>query len=178
MVRDSLVAATRREGSPFAAREELKQITSQSEREGSLSATERAMIHNVVDFESVKAHDVMVPLSKVVSVQPDASIADAINLSVSSGFDRLPVINPAGQATGLINILDVLFERNLGKSVSHYVRRVVMANDDEPAYRIVQRLRAARLGAAAVLDRQRKLRGIVTMEDLIRRLVSSTEVRT
>ena len=165
-------------GRLFAAREELKQITSQSEREGSLSATERAMIHNVVDFEAVKAHDVMVPLSKVVGVQPDTSVEEAVELSASSGFDRLPVITPGGQAAGLINILDVLFERNPGKSVSHYMRRVVMANDDEPAYRIVQRLRAARLGVAAVLDRQRKLRGIVTIEDLIRRLVSSTEVRT
>src|SRR5712692_4116127 len=33
----------------FAAREELKQITTDSEREGSLTSTERAMIHNVVD---------------------------------------------------------------------------------------------------------------------------------
>ena len=38
----------------FAGREEVKQITEQSEREGSLTATERAMIHNVVDFRSVK----------------------------------------------------------------------------------------------------------------------------
>jgi len=41
----------------------------------------------------------------------------------------------------------------------------------------VQRLRAARLGLAAVLDRERNLRGIVTIEDLISRLVSSTEPR-
>jgi CBS domain containing-hemolysin-like protein len=75
----------------------------------------------------------------------------------------------------LINILDVLLEKNGDKSVSHYMRRVVMANEEEPAYRIVQRLRAARLGLAAVLDRERNLRGIVTIEDLVRRLVSSTE---
>ncbi len=36
----------------FAAREELKQITAESEREGSLTATERAMIHSVVDFRA------------------------------------------------------------------------------------------------------------------------------
>jgi CBS domain containing-hemolysin-like protein len=52
-----------------------------------------------------------------------------------------------------------------------------MASEEEPAYRIVQRLRAARLGLAAVLDRKRNLRGIVTIEDLIRRLVSATEAR-
>ena len=46
----------------FIAREELKQIAVQSEREGSLTSTERAMIHNVVDFRNVRAADVMVPL--------------------------------------------------------------------------------------------------------------------
>src|SRR5881275_256707 len=76
----------------FAAREELKQITSDSEREGSLTSTERAMIHNVVDFGGVKAHEVMVPLNKVIAVHPDASVEEAIKLSASSGLDRLPVI--------------------------------------------------------------------------------------
>src|SRR5438094_351886 len=154
-------------GRLFAAREELKQITTQSEREGSLTATERAMIHNVVDFGGVKAHEVMVTLNKVIAVQPDASVEEAIKLSASSGLDRLPVITPEGQPKGLINILDVLLEKNGGEPVSQYMRRVVMANEDEPAYRIVQRLRAARLGLAAVLDRQRNLRGIVTIEDLV-----------
>ena len=56
--------------------------------------------------------------------------------------------------------------------------RIVTANEEEPAYQIVQRLRAARLGLAAVLDRERHLRGIVTIEDLVRRLVSSTEAST
>ncbi len=57
------------------------------------------------------------------------------------------------------------------------MRRIVMTSEEEPAYRVVQRLRTARLGLAAVLDEKRKLRGIVTIEDLVRRLVSSTDAR-
>ncbi|HKQ39776.1 MAG TPA: CNNM domain-containing protein [Verrucomicrobiae bacterium] len=164
-------------GRLFAAPEELKQITSQSEREGSLTATERALIHNVFDFRGVKARDVMVPLTNVVTITPNTSVNDAIALSASSGLDRLPVIASDGQPTGLINVLDVLLEKNGSKPLSHYTRRIVMTNADEPAYRIVQRLRAARLGLAAVLDRRQNLLGIVTIEDLVRRLVSSSEVR-
>ncbi len=161
----------------FAAREELKQIMSQSEREGSLTATERAMIHNVVDFWNIKACDVMVPLSNVIAVQPGASTEEALKLGASSGLDHLPVINAEGQPTGLINVLDILLEQNGARPLSNYVRRIVLTREDELAYRIVQRLRAARLGLAAVLDNKRNLRGIVAIEDLIRRLVSSTEGR-
>jgi putative hemolysin len=161
----------------FAGREELKQITAQSEREGSLTATERAMIHNVFDFRGVKARDVMVPFTQVVAIRPESSVDEALQIGSSSGLDRLPVINANGQASGLINVLDILLDKNGAKSLAHYTRRIVSANEEEPAYRIVQRLRAARLGLAAVLDRERNLRGIVTIEDLISRLVSSTEPR-
>jgi putative hemolysin len=162
----------------FAAREELKQITTQSEREGSLTATERAMIHNVVDFRGVKVRDVMLPLPRVVAVEPNASIEEALDLSASSGVDRLPIITPEGQPVGLVNVLDILLEQNgENKPLSSYVRRIVTTSEEEPAYRIAQQLRAARLGLAAVLDGKKKIRGIVTIEDLVRRLVSSSEAR-
>ena len=160
-------------GRLFAAREELKQITSQSEREGTLTATERAMIHSVVDFRGSKVRDVMLPAAKVVALHSGAPTQEALDLSASTGLDRLPVLAADGQPAGLINVLDILLDRNGTKPLSNYVRRIVTTTDDEPAYRIMQQLRAARLGLAAVVDRKNKFRGIVATEDLIRRLVSA-----
>jgi magnesium and cobalt exporter, CNNM family len=164
---------TGKRGRLFAAREELKQITTESEHEGTLTATERAMIHSVVDFRGVKARDVMLPSAKVVGLHSGASVQQALELSASTGLDRLPVLAPDGQPAGLVNVLDILLDRNETKPLSNYVRRIVTTTDDEPAYRIMQQLRAARLGLAAVVDRKNKFRGIVATEDLIRRLVSA-----
>jgi len=161
----------------FAGREDLKQITAQSELEGSLTPTERAMIHNVVDFRTVKVRDVMLPSAKVVALPPSASTREAIELGASSSLDRLPVITPGGQPDGLINILDILLDQNGSKPLHNYIRRIVTTTEDESAYRVVQQLRAARLGLAAVLDRKKRFCGIVTIEDLIRRLISSSEAR-
>jgi CBS domain containing-hemolysin-like protein len=155
----------------FAAREELKQITAQSEREGSLTATERAMIHNVVDFQNLAARDVMKPLSKVARLKPDSPIDDVFSVSKSTGFDRLPVIDASGDAIGLVNVLDILLDKDQPKSLSQYMRRMVTVQESEPAARAVRRLRAARLGLAAVVDQKRNLVGVVTSEDLIARLV-------
>src|SRR3982074_2522276 len=99
-------------GRIFVAREELKHITAQSEREGSITATERAMIHNVVDFRGIKARDVMVPMQKVLAVSPDATIASALELARIAKVDRLPVISRDGHAHGLINVLDVLLDKD------------------------------------------------------------------
>ena len=159
----------------FAGREELKQIATQSEREGALTAAERAMIHNVFDFRAVKSRDIMVAVANVVAIRPDTSLDEAVEIGLRSGIDRLPVIGDHGQPAGLVDVFDILVGRNGGQSLTRFTRRIVAADENEPAYRVVQRLRAARLGLAAVFDRKKKWRGVVTIEDLIRRLISFTE---
>jgi hypothetical protein len=65
------------------------------------------------------------------------------------------VITPGGQPDGLVNVLDILLDQNGSKPLHNYVRRIVTTTEDESAYRVVQQLRAARLGLAAVLDRKK-----------------------
>ena len=78
-----------------------------------------------------------------------------------------------GQPAGLVNVPDILLERDGNKPLGEYVRRIITTTDDEPAYRVLQQLRAARLGLAAVVDRKNNFRGIVAIEDLVRHLVST-----
>ncbi|MEP6810474.1 MAG: CNNM domain-containing protein [Chthoniobacterales bacterium] len=156
----------------FAAREELKQVAVQSEREGSLTSSERAMIHNVVDFRNVRVRDVMKPLGQCLTVPANSSIESVLQLSSASGIDDFPVIQ-AGAAIGLVNALDILLDKTAPTSLPRYTRRIVTAQENEPAYRVIRRLRAARLRLAAVVDARRRLLGIVTDEELIRRLVQS-----
>ena len=157
----------------FTAREELKQIAEQGEREGAITSTERAMIHNVVDFRNVHARDVMVPIGQAVTVSPLASVDEVLELSGSTGIDRLPVISEAGEAIGLVNIHDILFDPAEPRVLAKYIRRIVTAREDEPAYRIIRRLRAARISLAAVTDAEKRLIGIATGEEMIKRLVRS-----
>ena len=168
-----LPAQAGKRGRLFAARDELKQIATESEREGGLTATERAMIHSVVDFRGSKVRDVMLPAAKVAALHSGASTQEALELSASTGLDRLPVLASDGKPAGLVNVLDILFERNGNKPLAEYVRRIVTTTDNESTYRVMQQLRGARLDLAAVVDRKNNFRGIVTVEDLIRRLVSA-----
>jgi CBS domain containing-hemolysin-like protein len=158
----------------FAAREELKQITSQSEREGTLTSVERAMIHNVVDFPGVRIRDVMVPLKKTITVRLDTPVSEVLKMSRKSGIERFPVLARDGKPVGLVNSLDLLLSAERSPTLAQQARRMVTADEDESAYQVMRRLRAARLGLAGILDRHRKLSGVVTIEDLVRRLVQSS----
>ncbi|MDQ3115114.1 MAG: CNNM domain-containing protein [Verrucomicrobiota bacterium] len=157
----------------FAAREDLKQLTVESERQGALSSAERAMIHNVVDFRTVKVADVMVPRDKVVAVRPGTTIPELLALSAQTGIDRVPVIDENGSAPGLVNVMDVLLDQSAPRELSQFMGHIVASGETESAYRTIRRLRAAHSTIAAVFDEQRRLTGIVTVEDLVRRLVQS-----
>jgi CBS domain containing-hemolysin-like protein len=151
----------------------LKQLTVEGELQGSLTSAERAMIHNVVDFRTVKVADVMRPLRDVVSVGPETPLPDLLRLSAQTEVDRVPVISENGRALGLVNVFDILLDPRPHRALRDYTRRIVTAAENESAYRIIRRLRAARLTLAAVVDARRQLTGIVTVEDLVRRLVQS-----
>ena len=157
----------------FAAREDLKQLTVESERQGALSSAERAMIHNVVDFRTVKVADVMVPRDKVVAARPETTIPELLALSAQTGIERVPVIAENGSALGLVNVLDVLLDQSAPRELSPFMGHIVSSGETEAAYRTIRRLRAAHATLAAVFDEQRRLTGIVTVEDLVRRLVQS-----
>jgi putative hemolysin len=154
----------------FAGREELKQITTQSERGGVLSSAERAIIHNVVDFTSVKVRDVMVPLAKTISLPLDETPDRALQLSEQSGIDRFPVMDNS-RPVGLINVFDILVDTAVRQNLREYMRRIITASENESAYRVVRRLRAARIGLAAVIDPCHQFTGIVALEDLVRHLI-------
>ena len=155
----------------FVAREDLKYLTSEIERMGMLSSMERQMIHNVVDFRSVKVRDVMVAIPNVVTVRPDTTIEQLVKLSRHSRFDRYPVVDRRGRIIGMVNIFDLLVDQSLISTVRGFMRRILTVRQDDQASIVLSRLRAAPSSLAAVVDEQGNTTGIVSVEDLLNPLV-------
>ena len=163
----------------FGAREDFKYFAVESERLGAITKTEREMIHNIVDFRGVTVRDVMVPMEKVRAIRDEVTVGELIAFSRQTHIDRMPVLDAAGRIAGMVNVFDTLIEtsgvRAIGTSrVRAFQRRIVTVRDTAPAYEAFRRLRAARAHVAVVADDSGAQLGIVTVEDLVKRLVSST----
>lgn len=157
----------------FVAREDFKYLTIESERGGTLTHEERAMIHNVVDFRSITAQEVMIPMSAARTVPVQMTIPDFLNTIRGTNFERWPVVGENGRITGVIDTYDIALDGRRRGSIEPFQRRIVRASENEPAYSILRKLRAARVSVAVVLDEGGQALGIVFSEDLIKRLVST-----
>jgi putative hemolysin len=155
----------------FVAREDLKYVTSEIERMGMLSSIERQMIHNVVDFRAVKVRDVMVAIANVVTVRPETTVEQLIDLSRRSRFDRYPVLGPRGKIVGMVNVFDLIVDQPSISTARDYIRRILTVRPDDQASIVLSRLRAAPSNVAAVVDEQGNTIGIVSVEDLLNPLV-------
>ena len=155
----------------FLAREDLKDVTSEIERLGALSSIERRMIHNVVDFQSVRVRDVMVKMETVVFVRPDSPLDAVVRLSKEAKFDRLPVIDETGKIIGVVNVFDLIVDRRPDTVAQQYLRRILTVTADEPASLVIRRLRAVPQNLAAVVNDSGQTVGIVSVEDLLNPLV-------
>ncbi len=158
----------------FVAREDLKYVTSEIERMGMLSSIERQMIHNVVDFRSVKVSDVMVSISSAVTVRPETTIEQLLEIFRRSRFDRYPVVNEMGKIVGVVTVFDLILNRPAVSTVREYMRRILTVRAEEQAAPVLRRLRASPISLAAVVDDKGKTVGIVSVEDLFNPLVRVT----
>jgi len=157
----------------FVAREDFKYLTIETERAGELSHVERKMIHGVVDFRTVTARDVMIPIDQVRAISAGADLSELIAKGKETQLDRWPVQTENGTFSGIVNMLDVaLSGRDSGRADS-LQRRIVKLAPNEPAYTVLHKLRAGRSRMAAVLGPDGKPIGIVTWEDVVLRLVKS-----
>ncbi len=156
-----------------ASREELKFFADAGERTGDLSPIERAMIHDVLDFRGLTAESIMIPWERVVSVPLDATCETILATAKEHNVDRMPALASDGKVAGLVLTLDVLFDGKPGLTAKNFLRHVVTVPVREPAYRLMRKLRAARITLAVVESRSRTPLGIVANEDLVGRLVQS-----
>jgi CBS domain containing-hemolysin-like protein len=60
--------------------------------------------------------------------------------------------------------------------IESFQRRIVKVAENEPAYSVLRKLRAARITVAVVSNAQGQQLGVVMWEDLVRRLVTMAAV--
>ncbi|MEO6846520.1 MAG: CNNM domain-containing protein [Chthoniobacterales bacterium] len=136
-----------------------------------LGATEKQMIDNVLEFRKVRISDVLIPMKEVVTILPTASREELLESAKTTDIERFPIMTANGEVLGLVQLMDFITNGHEEHTLIAGMRRIVSVGEKETGLSVLQKLRAARLTLALVVAGNGKPAGIVTSEDLIRRLL-------
>ncbi len=155
----------------FAAREDFKYVTLESEHAGAITPTERRLIHGIVDLRSVSARDLMQPLTNFPSILEGATLEELIAASRGSSLERFLVVSTSGEILGIVSLFEAILARAPGAKISSHTRRIASVPATESALRVLRKLRTARTQVALVMQGDTP-EGLLFAEALYRRLVS------
>jgi putative hemolysin len=160
-------------GHLFGSRDELRRLMQESARE--LSTEERSMIERVLDLQSSRIGDVMVPMPKAVTVTAEMSVGEAMAVCRDKGLSRLPVWQEAGGArriAGLFTLRSTIYSAgeglDPGAPVSRFIRPATFVDVDTRLDEAMRHLQRSGQRLAIVLARDRREVGIVSLQDVLK----------
>jgi CBS domain-containing protein len=114
----------------------------------------------------------------LVTVRPDASIEDAIEMLLSQSISGLPVIDEDGRLVGVITefaLLAVAYDKRVkNHTVSqHMTREVITVDVNDPVSRIADLCIVHRVRRVPVMQDGRLI-GVIARRDVLRTLVESS----
>jgi magnesium and cobalt exporter, CNNM family len=134
---------------------------------------EREMIHSILEFGETLVREVMTPRPDMVTVPPDATLAELVSITSDEGYSRIPVAID-GDVTGMVIVKDLLPMLADGRHdlrVTEVMRPVEFVPETKLASVLLGEMRAGKVHQMVVIDEYGDIAGLVTIEDLLEELV-------
>jgi len=107
-------------------------------------------------------------IREVKTISERASIAEAAKLIMESQFTHIPVISGDGKIVGIVTAWDIstaVAKRHEGLA-EIMTRKVITADSGEPLELVIRKLERYNISALPVIDRNRKVIGMVTSDEI------------
>ncbi len=162
----------------FITAEKLKTIVTVSHEEGVIETDEKEMLYNVFNFGDSYAKDVMIPRTDMVAIDLDASYKDVMQIFKQHQFSRMPVFKDSfDNIVGMLYIKDLLMDTELNDSftISSVLREAFFIHEFTKTNKLFKKLQLKKIGMAVVVDEYGGTSGLITIEDLIERIVGDID---
>ena len=142
-----------------------------------LEEDDRELIHSIFEWGDTVVREVMIPRTDMITIDDDQDVSAAMQLFLSSGVSRMPVVGKdADEVLGILYLRDVArlsFEKPLAKTtaVRDLARPAVFVPESKKADDTLRQMQLDSNHLAMVVDEYGGIAGLVTMEDLIEELV-------
>ncbi len=113
----------------------------------------------------------------VIIAHPTDEISDVARKLVENNINHLPVVDKEGKLMGIITSWDIANAIAKGKVKLSDVmtRKVVIAREDEPVDVIARRIDKYEISGLPIVDKDKKVKGMITAEDISRLIGESAK---
>jgi len=163
-----------------AAEEQILDAVTEGRHRGVIAHQESEMIESIIEFKDSAVSQISTPRTKVVTVVENATVAQALETAIASGHSRLPVrAQSAEEIIGVLHVKDALrlagSEGAATTPVRDIMRSPYFVPETKRIRELLQEFRATNVHMAIVLDEYGGTAGIVTIEDVLEKIVGQIE---
>ncbi|HEX4692086.1 MAG TPA: hemolysin family protein [Solirubrobacteraceae bacterium] len=165
-------------GAGIRTADELRALVDEAEGSGVIGRAQEQLLHNVFDFGSREARDIMVPALDVEWIDADTLPRDAVTRFIDAPHRRYPVgRGDLDHLVGEVHTRDVVAaERDRPDvPVGELARPAVVVPETKHLGPLLRELREARRRMAVVVDEYGAVAGIVTLEDVLEEIVGDLD---
>jgi len=165
---------TKQQGkSALVIEDEIKALIKIGEQEGQ-HKDKYQMMSQVFKFSGTIVKNVMIPKDKMVCVDKNSNIDDILEQALESGYSRLPVYcDNIQNIIGVVNMKDLLnlaLNRDL-VILDDIIYQVIFVNESKKVEELLKEFQKGHTHLAIVVDSQKNILGLVTIEDLLEEIV-------
>ena len=154
--------------------EEIELLIAESRDGGLLEPEEQVRLHRALRLGLRTARQLMVPSERLATVDAATPFDDVLRIVAASPFSRLPVYDGAPEKiTGVLHTKDVVtaFVAGGRATTTTLLRPVIRVPGEMPADRLLAYLRERRSHQALVANKEGRVEGLVTLEDVVGELL-------
>ncbi len=153
--------------------ETIRHLVEYSTQVGALNPVLQHQISDVIAMEELTVEAITTPNAEPVSVGPDAVVADVRAAALASGHLRILQRDGDGRLPLVVHVRDTL-EAHDEQRADDFARPSFRVDASTKVYELLRMMRDQHVQLALVVQGEQLL-GIVTLTDVIRRLLPSTD---
>lgn len=152
----------------FPTDDELVTMIEIGKEQGTITATEEEILHNLLELEKRTASEVMTPRIKISGIDKNTTCDQAVEFAKKTGFSRFPVYeNSIDNIVGILYVKDLFTQISETGNVDEIKRPVYFVPKVKKLSFLLEELRKKGSHIAIVVDEFGQTAGLVTLEDIL-----------
>ncbi len=152
-------------------REDIGVLAKIGTKEGIFEEDESKLIHNILDFKSIRVRDVLTPRTVVVAAQQDMTSKEFFDQKKFLQFSRIPLYDSSIEdcSTYVLknDVLENLANNQGSIKLLDIKRKIIIVPENLGIDKLFEKIFIEKEHIAVVVDEYGGFEGIVTMEDII-----------